>query len=646
MNKISMHRRLGIFCAAFLLAGLWGCAPVRKGAPPPTPTIETPVPPTQAATPAVEGRAVFWRPAPEEDILAAAQFLQGATGFPVIAVFPKNTFKDDEKSRQARDIFIQLVAEEKLEIALVLANDPPLALLQDTAEAAKLSRPKINALPPRFAWPEDPAGHLAQGRAQFRRQWQNDPTGMVMPTGVVAGPEIPLIDRAKIQWLVLPFSTAASAGYFAAGDVVVLRPVVFSTGTPAENQRWLSDWESQPAGPAVLTLSLHDLKVFHAAWVKHGKPALVPMRGVIRALDQGSSLTPLSGPPNLTPWIGDSQENTAWRLLGETRQALEAYKNSGKADIKKLDVAFREIYKAEGGRYFYYFGNDFSTGRDIDLEREFLATLAQVHRLMGEPVPPVLTRGFSAASFSSAGSGGDQETTFQKSTDVWRWTDADKDDRGPGDFFYPSGAAFAPGSWDLNLFQVGATPETISLTFSFAALPNPWGAPEGFSFPLVDVYIDINHLPGAGADSLLPGRPGLVESQNAWEYAVSVSGWGGAAYQYVPGAPAREMAKLSVRRGDVPRSFTVDVPRRFLRGSPDQWGFGVAVMGAQPNNPGAPMPVQKEPSATSFGLSQDATVAEAPPYVDLLAPPGQRQSQILSAYKQGRVVVIPFVREE
>jgi hypothetical protein len=284
--------------------------------------------------------------------------------------------------------------------------------------------------------------------------------------------------------------------------------------------------------------------------------------------------------------------------------------------------------------------------------REFEATLAQTYRLMGLPVPLALRE----PSMESETPGTEtEETSFQRTNNALRWRDAAKDDRGPGDYFYPQGAEYIPGSWDLRAFEVRADEKTVSFLFEIGSLTNPWKAPQGFSFPLIDVYMDINRLPGAGSERLLPHRPGLVEPRDAWEYALSVDGWGARLYQYIPGSPPRRLAALSAAATGNPPAVRVDVPRRYFRGDPSSWGFGVVTLGRAPALAAAgaepvPLRVMKDPGPFQFGgawpENTGATAQEAPPFLDLLVPTGQSQSEILNAYKQGRDVVIPLVRPE
>ena len=181
----------------------------------------------------------------------------------------------------------------------------------------------------------------------------------------------------------------------------------------------------------------------------------------------------------------------------------------------------------------------------------------------------------------------------------------------------------------------------MTFVFDFAALANPGGAPGGFSLPLVDVYIDINHSPGAGSQEFLPGRPGNAEPADAWEYALTADGWGARFYQYVPGQGARVTANFDVvKTSDT--VFAVSIPRRSLRGEPDSWGYAVAVMGRLTGS--QPMSVGVDPGPDHFGGGMPGRVA--PPYIDILVPEGQSQRRILGAYKSGQDITIPFVRAE
>lgn len=649
-----------------------GCrGPVRPRPAPPVPVPEVGLPPPAEKVP--EDRiAVVWAPASPEGLLETAEFLDAHPAVRVTAVLPEKLFSDEEKSLRAAQVLARLAARRQVEPVLSLPSEPPLALVLDTDLARQPSAAPPMALPPRFAWPDDVAGHIAQAQSQFRRRWRQDPRGMVLPGGLFAGPELALIGRMKLQWVML-LDGAGDAGVFGGLPVVLVRPAKVPTDA---HEGWLRSWKAQrlsaeegdPSGPAILPpvriFTGTDLQALaDMSRVALSTSAASPELPWLSVTDAVSAPAPWpvwsdETPANFSPWIGEPEENLAWRVLGVTRKSVEDYKNSGRADLKALDLALREIYAAENGRYFLHFGNDFNAADDADLEREFLAGLAQVYRLMDQPVPQNLFESLASTPWQTRAEDTGGGSSFFRSDNVLRWTDAAKDDRGPGDYFYPSAPEVLPGSWDVVAFEVRAYEKNVVFVLEMTALSNPWNSPAGFSGPMADVYMDINGIPGAGAETLLPGRKGgIIEKKNGWEYALSVDGNGARLFRFSPGAAPKFLAALPVKLSGA-SGFRVDVPRQHLRGDPDQWAYGVVVMGdgsasasASSAMAGTPMRVLPEPGPRHFGGAwHDTALAasgkEAPSFIDLLTPSGVSQSQILGVYKNGRDVVIPFVRAE
>jgi hypothetical protein len=645
------------FVFALSAAGFFapGCLPPkgRPGVEPPPAPAGVPAPSEPPLSEAPAGvLAVVFAVSPQEDPLTVAEFLRDRPHWRASLVLHGGFYADDEKAAQARAVVSALADSGRAEIVMTVSGEPVLALIQNT-DLAKMSRPPLRFLPPPFAWPEDALGHLAQARGFYQRHWRRAPAAVVMPGSVVAGSEMPLLEKIGARWILLRAAEPGAAppgrepGCYGDMPVVLVRPAVFSAARAAE---WKERLRTDPAPPPLELRTLEDAKAFDA-WAAASPAGLAAT--VSEVLAQRKDLTPWpdpdKAPPDFSPWIGEAQENLAWRLLGAARQAVEDYKNSGQASLRKLDSAVREIYTAESSRYFYYFGNDFDSGRDAELEREFLATLAQVYRLLDKPVPAAFLAGFSEAGADFSGpETGAEETSFDKVGAGFRWTDAAGDGRGPGGYEPPEGGEFSADAWDLKSFEVQPSAQDVSFRFRMASLANPWRAPYGFSLPLVEVYMDINHLPGAGSEALLSGRPGAVDGRDAWEYALSVDGWGARLYQHRSGALPRLAARLPVRVS--PGSgIRVDVPRTHLRGDPAAWGYGVAVMGCHPPAPAEPSaacsPMAVEPQAASrqFG---GAARSGAPPYLDILVPRGHEQRRVLGVYEEGREIVLPFLRGE
>lgn len=609
--------------------------------PPLVPPTETPV---EAPSPTVEPTpraAVLWVPVGKSNALQDARFLAARPHLRLTALLPDGYFTDDANGRAARALFQTLVSSGQVEMVMSLPGRPMMPLLMDTETAQQSATPLT--LPTRFAWPEDVAEQVVLARSAYRRRWKTDPRGALLPWDTVAGSEMSEWARVKIQWGLLS-STSSAPTWEERSSLVLLRPVLPPATTVSARRAWFQrgPGEKSPTGSywgPVQVGSLDELTVW-ATWAG-GADRLV--LGTVSDLVDGG-LDRLGEPvpaavPDFSPWIGDEEENRAWDLLGLTRRAVEEYKNSGQASVRGLDLVKRAVYAAESGVFFYGLGEDGDGSRVGDLKRDFLATLSQVFQLMGRPVPPEVRAGFGRGGGSTLP---ETESAFERTGTVLRWRDPASDDRGPGTYFYPTGHQYETGAWDLRLFEVTPEEETVQLRFMFTALPNPGKGPLGFSCPLVDVYIDINHSPGAGAQDLLPGRTGLVESVDGWEYVLTVDGWGARLQQFVPGGAPRTVASPLVEKTDS-TGFTVHLPRRWVRGDPDSWGYSVLVMGR--SSQGGPMPVGVDPSKEQFGGAVKAP-RPAPPVIDVLTPLGVSQRRVLDVYRNDQDIVWPFVRAE
>jgi len=96
-----------------------------------------------------------------------------------------------------------------------------------------------------------------------------------------------------------------------------------------------------------------------------------------------------SAPGNdLNIWIGSSQENRAWELLGKVRDHLE---ESGATPDSNPD-AYESIYRAEGSDWFWWFGDDFvqPSGGELVFDHLFREHLKDVYRQLGEEPPSEL----------------------------------------------------------------------------------------------------------------------------------------------------------------------------------------------------------------------------------------------------------------
>jgi alpha-amylase/alpha-mannosidase (GH57 family) len=87
-------------------------------------------------------------------------------------------------------------------------------------------------------------------------------------------------------------------------------------------------------------------------------------------------------------WIGHADDRKAWGQLADARDAYE----HAAADIDPAAraQAFEEILIAEGSDWCWWYGEDHSSGQDVEFDDLFRRHLRRVYQLLGKPVPEEL----------------------------------------------------------------------------------------------------------------------------------------------------------------------------------------------------------------------------------------------------------------
>ena len=237
-------------------------------------------------------------------------------------------------------------------------------------------------------------------------------------------------------------------------------------------------------------------------------------------------------------------------------------------------------------------------------------------------------------------SGGPALTTFY---------DPAGDDRGEGDLVYPSSERFMPGSLDLQKYVVYApqvnalwSPERDfwQLGITLGSLPNPDGAPSGFSLPSIRIYIGTGapHAGSAGgakapprADTLRP-RAELVSFSKGWDLAIEIDGWRPEA-RVVTASGVERSARLLVvpERRTLWLRLPLDLPEteRVLDGRPT-WHY-VLVGASDPVAPSGLLTVKADAGIQSGGGARSSLT---PRIYDVLAPSAAAQDAMLSSYDE------------
>jgi alpha-amylase/alpha-mannosidase (GH57 family) len=227
---------------------------------------------------------------------------------------------------------------------------------------------------------------------------------------------------------------------------------------------------------------------------------------------------------------------------------------------------------------------------------------------------------------------------------LFKWDDPAGDDHGPGSYTYPLNAAFKPGVFDMLSFEVLKTGDEVVFQVRLAGdITNPWNSPVGVSLQTIDVYIDTDRKAGSGKIEGLGGRHVTFAPESAWEYAIWVEGWN----QRIFAADGKEVqAGVRVSQDPVNKIISIRIPGAALGEPQPTWGYQVFILSQE----GYPAPGNlrvREVLSTAqewrLGGGDDSEID--PNVIDLLAPPGKTQEEILGAYDvgAGRLAEVPMV---
>jgi len=96
---------------------------------------------------------------------------------------------------------------------------------------------------------------------------------------------------------------------------------------------------------------------------------------------------------NFGKWLGSPYKNLAWEYLTRARDELEQIVNSDKrlAISDKLNLAYKQIYIAEGSDWFWWYGEDHG-----DFDKLFRMHLANFYSIIGKDIPDYLKKPLTA----------------------------------------------------------------------------------------------------------------------------------------------------------------------------------------------------------------------------------------------------------
>ena len=227
---------------------------------------------------------------------------------------------------------------------------------------------------------------------------------------------------------------------------------------------------------------------------------------------------------------------------------------------------------------------------------------------------------------------------------LFEMADPSGDDFGPGTYRYPTGAVFDPGQglFDLTKFKVTADEKYYYFDSTLARVFNPWGAPAGFSHPVINIYIDAKPNQGK-TETFKEGAFVDFDPDHGWEYFIKVTGWKTVLYHSNDNSTKSQGMQKDIETrllGDG-KTIRVKVPQDYLTNI-ESWYYYVLVGSHDGSGPDNYRPVMAKPTQWLMGGGTDTNYD--PNVIDLLASEKGAKSQqvMLSSYslENGTLAVV------
>jgi alpha-amylase/alpha-mannosidase (GH57 family) len=338
----------------------------------------------------------------------------------------------------------RLATAGTIELTTTPFYHPILPLLYDT-DLAKVATPEIHLPANRFSHPEDAKVQVERAIAYHEKCFGSRPAGMWPSEGSVAEEIIPLLAESGIRWIgtdeaVLARSLGVSIERDFSGIMknpeVLYKPylagkgdktvsIVFRDHTLSDLAGFVySKWDTRNAvndfvdrlhrirksmgnRPHLVSIILDGenaweyypndgrdffLYLYERLSKEQGLECVTvseylkqhPAQDRIERLHAGSWIY-----SNFRIWIGHEEDNQAWDLLGQTRDALVFYA-ARNGDPELLAKAWEEIYIAEGSDWCWWYGDDHFSENDEEFDLLFRTHLMNVYRIIGLDVPDEL----------------------------------------------------------------------------------------------------------------------------------------------------------------------------------------------------------------------------------------------------------------
>jgi alpha-amylase/alpha-mannosidase (GH57 family) len=339
----------------------------------------------------------------------------------------------------------------QIEVSFSPYFHPILPLLCDTNQA-QIALPHIQLPENRFTHPEDAKAQIDRGIKLYEKVFGRKPDGMWPPEGSVSEIIVPLVVAAGIKWIasdeeILFLSLSTKKGEESKDHQEGINPLYQSYQLETESKRLsvlfrdhtLSDligfvyssWDAEAAAEDFVQ-RLHRIgaSIPEDEWSSSGVVIILDGENcweyykndghdflsalytrlsddqLLRTTTVSELLQIQDRPlklPHLFPgswinhnfriWIGHPEDNLAWDLLSQARNALVDFekRQKGNDETKRiLQQAWKEIYVAEGSDWNWWYGDEHQAEGIEEFDRMFRSHLLYVYELIGQDPPEEL----------------------------------------------------------------------------------------------------------------------------------------------------------------------------------------------------------------------------------------------------------------
>jgi len=327
-----------------------------------------------------------------------------------------------------------------VEIACTPYHHAILPLLIDT-NSAKRSNPEVS-LPERFSFPADAEAQVARSSDRLEQAFGRRPGGLWPSEGAISPEVVPLVQRCGLRYLAtdaeLLFHSLDDRGstpgrrrlyqaYHVGETAIAFRDDQLSNAVARTYASWDDSREAAcdlvagvvRAGesaridgdaPPLVLVALdgenpweaypergHDfLDALYAQLEGHERIRTVSLSEHLECHPPTVGLDYLNSgswiEANFDIWIGDSEKNRAWNLLGRARSKLARKQRGGELSETQIEEAEAHLMRAESSDWFWWMGEPFFSAEDSIYERLFRSNLLALYETLGDSPPADVLR--------------------------------------------------------------------------------------------------------------------------------------------------------------------------------------------------------------------------------------------------------------